>query len=411
MAQAQFTILDKHFAELKKTLAKLEKLANKMGRDFSYDLAARKPVPFQIEQPDPFSLTGEPKRETVYFDAITLTIDFDGDNLLNHANGRFVASMEVTDGGVAIFTSPDYDGDIPASYYKNHSNHCDHCGHNRPRRHFFLIEQDGKLLQVGSSCVKEFIGINPAQMLSVFKYLETFTTMGGDEPREMLLANAGWGHHVKTVAHAAAVVVSVDQAYYKGETWNTVSDLLYPPICTHEAERHEYKLLREKYAGHNITFDFDDFARFVENMDENNYTNNLKVIVNSTSVSKRQSFAILVSGVYVYLKEQLTPPTPKAEHTILDEWVNADLKQRLTFHDVKVIYRKCIESIYGESILYKMLDNAGRPLTWFSTYEVGELEDAYESGTTIASFTATVKKFDEYNGKKQTIVNRGKVAA
>jgi len=390
-----------------------------MERDFSFEFTETDPVPFQIEEPEAFNISGEPKLKTVYFDAQALTISFDGDGLfchqLRHHDARFVASIELTDGGAIILAAPDYEKDIPSHYYTEHVNRCDHCGHNRARRRFFLVEKDGKLMQVGSSCVKEFLGINPAHMLRAFESFNFFASQGEVSDEENFLgggSSGGFGHGVEQVAETANHVIDVDKGYIKGETWNRVWDLMYPPRCYNAYERQKYAEFRAKYDDAEVEFDFEDFKKFVNEMNPNNYTNNLKVIVNSTHVSKRQSFAILVSGVFAYLRDtgKLGPvESNKPKYDILNEWVDAEPKQRLTFNNVRVIGRKLVESFYGDTILYKMLDEKGRPLTWFSSRQVEELDDAYENVKTIGSFTATVKKKDEYEGKKQTLVNRGKV--
>lgn len=416
----EYKILEQNMHEARKTLRKLEKIAAKMGRNFSYEFSPTEPVEFKIEDEHGFNVPGETRMKSVWVDAQKLAISFDGDeNFLRFDDARFVASIELTDGGAVVLTAPDYDKEIPASYYADHKNYCDHCGHNRPRNRFFLVEKDGQLMQVGSTCIKDFLGIDPNRMLAIFQGLHSFTVGYGDGDDELLLndlysGRISFGHSVNQVIEAAAAVLTVDKGYIKGETWERVWDLLYPPHGLTESEHRKYKEFREKYDGVDGNINIDDFKGFVEAMTPNNYTNNLKVIANSTSVGKRQSFAILVSGVYVYFKEigRMGPvESNKPKYDIVNEWVDAEIKQRLTFNSVQVIGRKLIDSFYGETILYKMLDEAGRPLTWFSSNPVDALEDAYENASVVTSLTATVKKFDEFKGRKQTVVNRGKVIA
>ena len=79
-----------------------------------------------------------------------------------------------------------------------------------------------------------------------------------------------------------------------------------------------------------------------------------------------------------------------------------DIKQRL--RDMKVVYTNCrtIESYYGISLVYtfKLGDNV---LTWFCSGK--GIDPDIEIGETVL-LTGTVKDHKEYNGVKQTYLNR-----
>ena len=79
-----------------------------------------------------------------------------------------------------------------------------------------------------------------------------------------------------------------------------------------------------------------------------------------------------------------------------------DIKQRL--RDMEVVYTNCrtIESYYGVSLVYtfKLSDNV---LTWFCSGK--GIDPDIEIGETVL-LTGTVKDHKEYNGVKQTYLNR-----
>lgn len=409
MTATEFTIIEPNLANAQKMVARLERLAAKMERKFCAEFSECDPVGIEFFNNDPWRAIGTPKSETIYFPAQTLAVEFDGENdLLTHGNSRFVASIELLDSGDSVvLTAPGYDKAIPAHYYTTQKNHCDHCGHNRQRRRFFLVEKDGELLQVGSTCVKEFVGVDPARLLAVFQTLKAFTGQDilGDDLGGSCASRGFYGRSVESIVAMAAIIIKHDGGYTKGETWRVVHAAMFPPVY----DDSESVRIRAKYQNTECAIDFDAFKTFVSEMAPNNYTNNLKSVVNSTQIDQRNLFAILVSGVYVYMKEiELLGPKP-SRLEIVNEWVDAQPKQRVKFNNVRVIGRKYIDTDFGESTLYKMLDEAGRPLTWFSSNDVPALDDAFENATTVALFTATVKKLDQYNGNKQTMVNRGKV--
>jgi hypothetical protein len=76
-----------------------------------------------------------------------------------YAGWRFVASVDAVDGGGTILRYPPgreaavRNTDVVAG-------HCDHCHTRRARRRTMLLAHDdtGQLLQVGSSCLKDFLG-------------------------------------------------------------------------------------------------------------------------------------------------------------------------------------------------------------------------------------------------------------
>lgn len=75
-----------------------------------------------------------------------------------YAGWRFVASVDAVDGGTILRYPPGRDAafrntDVVAG-------HCDHCHTRRARRRTMLLAHDdtGQLLQVGTSCLKDFLG-------------------------------------------------------------------------------------------------------------------------------------------------------------------------------------------------------------------------------------------------------------
>ena len=76
---------------------------------------------------------------------------------------RFVAAVDAIDGGTIIRYPPG--GDLGISNQDVAAGKCDHCHTNRARRSTMLVtnQDTGELLQVGTTCLKDFLGhdINP----------------------------------------------------------------------------------------------------------------------------------------------------------------------------------------------------------------------------------------------------------
>lgn len=70
--------------------------------------------------------------------------------------------------------------------------------------------------------------------------------------------------------------------------------------------------------------------------------------------------------------------------------------------DVTVDSVRTVNGYYGTTYLYKLIDTDGNDLTWFATRPALD-------GLTNIKIKGTVKKHDEYNGNKQTLLTRVKV--
>ena len=79
-------------------------------------------------------------------------------NAPSYDGWTFLARADWSEGGMVLFTAPGIDG-IDRSGITEGS--CDHCGINRYRKSTFIVRSDkGEQLQVGSTCLKDFLGWN-----------------------------------------------------------------------------------------------------------------------------------------------------------------------------------------------------------------------------------------------------------
>ena len=73
---------------------------------------------------------------------------------------RFVASLEHVDGANIIHEVP---GETVPEMYRSRGSHCDHCRYIRQRNDTYVLRhEDGRTMQVGSTCIKDFLGNNAA---------------------------------------------------------------------------------------------------------------------------------------------------------------------------------------------------------------------------------------------------------
>ena len=85
-------------------------------------------------------------------------------------------------------------------------------------------------------------------------------------------------------------------------------------------------------------------------------------------------------------------------------WVG-EVKQRMDFENLTVKYTRYIEGRWGTTTLVVFEDEPGNLLKWFAS-DPGEIE----AGDVVA-LRATIKKHDDYQGVKETIITRGTIRA
>ena len=97
-------------------------------------------------------------------------IDLEVEGVAPKANGwTFLATLVHTDDGNIIRSVP---GFVAPVDYRDKAPLCDHCHTHRVRRDTFIVRhEDGRTMQVGSSCLEDFIGVSPDQATKAAEHL------------------------------------------------------------------------------------------------------------------------------------------------------------------------------------------------------------------------------------------------
>lgn len=103
--------------------------------------------------------------------AVVRYIDLEVEGTIPTENGwSFVATIVHTDEGNIIRAVPGYE--VPVEF-RDRPTWCEHCKTHRVRRDTYIVRHaDGRIMQVGSSCLAEFIGTsNPAGLTKASEHL------------------------------------------------------------------------------------------------------------------------------------------------------------------------------------------------------------------------------------------------
>jgi len=98
---------------------------------------------------------------------------------------KFLASIETVDrvDGVARnrVNGPGLDEQVAKGYITMEQK-CDHCGHNRKRNQTYIVQNEaGEVKQIGSSCLRDYMGVDPAAAVAGLSFDAAIKSIGEDE--------------------------------------------------------------------------------------------------------------------------------------------------------------------------------------------------------------------------------------
>ena len=266
-------------------------------------------------------------------------------------------------------------------------NHCDHCGINRGRNTVIVVKQtDGTTKQVGSTCVKDFLGwdFTPTALPTE----EDFQQFGG--------SFAGGKISVDIVPFFATVIATVDKNGYHagGVTGNHVWDYFTARKLSVELLAHG-TVVEPTDADCEKAYDLIQWGKKFEG--DSDYAINLRTAMSLGSVYW-QTKGVVASAYKVYgnfLARQIEESVAYKSEQFAPTGSKVEL-------DVTVLSAITIEGAYGLSVLYQF-KSGDYKFKWFSSSS-----QSIEIGKTY-KMKGTIKGSDEYKGVFSTQLTRCKV--
>ena len=290
--------------------------------------------------------------------------------------------------------------DLPV-HFRTAAANCEHCGWDRRRRDTYILQNEdtGEYKQVGRTCIRDFIGIDPARIAEqAERYVKALGLLDdAREPRwggindhrdiclptylsyvSMVIRECGWisGREAyEDRSKVSSASQACDEMFVSGRV---------PSIPS--AEDKELAVTAMDYI---LTLE-----------PKNDFLHNL-ITITKQSYLDWKATGLAAAIMFVYnrhleeeAKREAAADLSKSEHV-------GTLKERLEM-DVKVIGKRWVEGYYGSSALIRMLD-ANDNL--FVTFASGSFGDNINIGDQLV-IRGTVKKHDDFKGVKQTILNR-----
>jgi hypothetical protein len=361
------------------TANKLAARATKKGLSGGYQITTRTQTKAnastgQMEETTYVVITGEP-------------VKYDG--------WSFVAKVEYVNGQPVVTGSPWYSGQ-QVDRTALRANACDHCGIGIARKYSIVVEDEaGSRKQVGSSCVKDFLGAEV-----------NGSWFSDKDPFDALVGYAGSGISMEsltvTLAQAAtAIRVAGFVPTYKSDYQQTTAQVVR--LLKGLGSQEYVAVIRAEFGpvtpeDSEMAARAREFGRTMEG--DSDYAMNVRAVFDSDEDWINPKFIGLAASVIgVMLREDGKKTEAKAD--IADEVFAAD-KTKITISDATVTGVYGYDSQWGSGQII-VLVGRGYRFKWNTSTSPG-----LEVGDVI-DFAATVKGRDEYNGQVSTAVVRLKV--
>jgi len=288
---------------------------------------------------------------------------------------------------------------------------CDHCQSRRHRKETFMVQHDdGRIMQVGRNCLRDFLGNDPKAAIRFFEYLHTFEARYGDPD--------SWGSptgRIETVGLESFLTACrasmredgwVSRGRARDMGWESTSDIAWsmhmPPFTTEQRDAQ-----RKFWAGvSDLDKEWarDAFAWRTELWEDKNagelsdYIFNLRAATSRGVVSSRTAgLAASLLRCYERHVDRVTEAKRNARLGENSRHVGA-VKERIEFV-ATVESCRFFANDWGGTTLVTFTDDEGNLFKWWSSG--ADLEHGKRVG-----LRGTVKKHGEYKGVLETTLTR-----
>lgn len=401
----KFEIYEGNMPRLEKHINKIARKCEKYGCDFHYAEVGEIFKDFE-EDKDANGNACEPYTVTRRF----VIIEVDGKAIVN--DWRFIGSVEHTENGNLIQKTVDVE--VPERYYTTKPM-CEHCNTRRYRKNTYIIQNEvtGEFKQVGKTCLNDFTnGMDATFIASYYSMFEKLAEF------EAIPEGCGCSERYYRTEDILAYTSAVVKAYgyvnanSNNSTAENVKDFYAIDHGYHffyEAE----KAIKEKMASINFKVTEDDYKvageiiAHVTGLEENNnYIHNLKVLCENGWV-RYSNINLLCSAIVCWnreleRRERVAKRAEENKELAKSEYLG-EVGERTTFDIDSWKALTSWETEWGVTVLYRFIDINGNVIIWKSSKYIADEKE-------ISKLTGTIKEHKDFNGVKQTIVTRCKVA-
>lgn len=310
---------------------------------------------------------------------------------------------------------------VPTKYFSSNPCSCDYCKTNRKRNKTYLVvnQEIGEWKQLGKECLKLFVtGIDVdaiATFESFIKEAEDAASLGDE-----FFYNRRFKFVKVADALALACAVYRERGYLATrDAVGNSNDLCNKNIVQRKltqqygcdsdflnissSVRSEIDEITVKTNTVIAKEDVEVAVEMVKRFPDEPYYNNLKVIVENEYIPLNKLGLLVSIPKAIDRYEEEKRRQEEKEKLAAESNYLGSVGEKISVNFVSGREVACCETQFGLLHIYEFKDANGNAVVWKSNSS----KDIPESGTV----TGTVKAHEEYNGIKQTIILRAKIAA
>lgn len=335
-----------------------------------------------------------------------IKFEVEGKAIIN--DWELVAAIDHINNGV-IIRKVDQTAEIPDKYKRSDYNFCEHCNSHRARKVVYVLRNKltGEWKQVGASCVKDFTrGYDAEWAARYFEYLEDLESYDG-------AFVGGWStpyHPVKEYLCFAIECINKFGWFNSSSEYPTKVRAANYMIHPDKLNRQEMKSAGFDATRSSVVQEAEDAIAYLMSLeDDGDYVTSLKTILSEEYTTSKYFGYVASLGIFYkrHIDAVKAEDLRKKEHELKKEKSKfvGEAGERIERKLASFRYVTSVDSMYGYSHLYELVDIDCNVYTWWTSSAVDE-------STCVAgkTFKGTVKKHEEYKGVNQTCLTRVKIA-
>lgn len=321
---------------------------------------------------------------------------------------KLLAVIENVD-GYAFLTSLVKDRDF-AEYRDHKFTRCDHCNTKRARKKACIIETNGKEIVVGTSCLVDYLGYDPENVLNAVNFINDVRYFGEDD--EELFGSFGNGYFGATVKRIIEATVTAlagnDWHYDKGDNYGVATSTVVRKFISENKKFDEdHASFRDSVLAH--------FTTLTEKLNANQSLGDFdyKVAVLAKIGVVEENHVNIICGAIASYINRLRTIEVNEKRGESEHFGNEGEKVEVEIEITKI---STFDSDYGVRMIVNGYANGKDKFTWFTAPKAAVnsglvvKETTYEPAKGTFNIKATVKAHNNDNYGITTIINRVKLS-
>lgn len=283
--------------------------------------------------------------------------------------------------------------------YRTAISTCEHCNSNRQRNKTVLLQDStGSIKQVGTSCIKEYTGIDGIDIIKNYQDIHNIII----EASDLRMDRSNWNGNAKYIKTLEYLAHCIDLINKDGYNKENTEHRQATKIAAWELSFSELQANEQSIQTAQTIIDYFKESEFAEH---ETFLNNIKVYISNeyTKISGFVAYAYLAYRKQIELEEKKQAESTNKAKSEYQGTIGEKI-------EIEVIYKKCFsyETMYGYQYIHLFEDEKGNVYKWKTNKGLWLNNSVVELDSNL-KIKGTIKGHEEYNGTKQTELTRCKI--